>query len=144
MEEKLRQAKILVVDDEQGIRESLRMILKDKYEVITEEDAIKALERILKGDIDIVALDIKMPHLSGVDVLHNIKKSSPDVEVFLITGFPSVATAVEAIQCGAYDYVIKPFDREAVLNVVRRGLNRRSQNMLEKEVLGDLRFLKWV
>lgn len=138
------QAKILVVDDEQGVRESLRMILKDKYEVITEEDPIKAVERIHKGDIDIVALDIKMPNVSGVDLLHNIKKSSPDVEVFLITGFPSVSTAIEAIQYGAYDYVVKPFDRDAVLNVVRRGLNRRSQNMLEKEVLGDLRFLKWV
>ena len=140
----LRSNKILVIDDEEGPRQSLRMILKDDYEVLTTDDVVKALEMIVKGDIDIVALDIKMPKVNGIELLHNIKKTSPDVEVFLITGFPSVSTAIEAIQYGAYDYVVKPFDRDAVLNVVRKGLNRRSQNMLEKEVLGDLRFLKWV
>ena len=139
-----RQFKILVVDDEQGPREAMRMILKDTYQVTTEDNAAKAMERIIKGDIDIVALDIKMPNINGLELLQNIKKTAPDVEVFLITGFPSVSTAVEAIQYGAYDYVMKPFDKDAVFDVVRRGLNRRSQNMLEKEVLGDLRFLKWV
>lgn len=140
----MARSKILIVDDEEGIRESLKMILKDKCEVLTEGDGFKAIERIAKGDIDVVALDIKMPHVNGLELLQNVKKSSPDVEVFLITGFPSIATAVEAMQYGAFDYIIKPFDREAVLDVVRRGLNRRGQNMLEKDVLGDLRFLKWV
>jgi len=122
----------------------MRMILKDTYHVTTEDNAAKVMERIVKEDIDIVALDIKMPNINGLELLQNIKKTAPDVEVFLITGFPSVSTAVEAMQYGAYDYVMKPFDKDVVLNVVRRGLNRRSQNMLEKEVLGDLRFLKWV
>ena len=140
----IRQRKILVVDDEEGPREAIRMILKDTYQVIPEDNAAKAMERIVKGDVDIVALDIKMPNVNGLELLQNIKKSAPDVEVFLITGFPSVSTAIEAMQYGAYDYVMKPFDKDAVLGVVRRGLNRRSQNMLEKEVLGDLRFLKWV
>ena len=139
-----RQFKVLVVDDEQGPREAMKMILKDTYQVMTEDNATKAMERIIKGDIDIVALDIKIPNINGLELLQNIKKTAPDVEVFLITGFPSVSTAVEAMQYGAYDYVMKPFDKDAVLDVVRRGLNRRSQNMLEKEVLGDLRFLKWV
>ncbi len=144
MEEKRRPFKILVVDDEQGPREAMRMILKDTYEVFVEDNPSKAMERVKSGEIDIVALDIKMPNINGLELLENIKKTSPDVEVFLITGFPSVSTSVEAMQHGAYDYIIKPFDRDAVLDVVRRGLNRRSQNMLEKEVLGDLRFLKWV
>lgn len=143
MENTARRFKILIVDDEQGPRESLRMILKDRYQVLTESDGARALEKIKTDDIDLVALDIKMSGLNGLELLQNIKKTIPDIEVFLITGFPSVSTAIEAIQKGAYDYILKPFDREAVLDVVRRGLNRRSQNLLEKEVLGPLRFLKW-
>jgi len=105
---------------------------------------VKALERVAAGDIDVVALDIKMPKVNGLELLQNIKKTSPDVEVFFMTGFPSADTAIRAMQFGAYDYVIKPFDRDAVLNVIRKGINRRNQNLLEKDVLGDLRFLKWV
>ena len=143
MEQK-RKTRILVVDDEEGPREALRMILKDDYEVYTAGDGEEALKKVLEKDIDIVAMDIKMPKTNGIELLQNIKKSVPDVEVFLITGFPSVATAVNAIQSGAYDYVVKPFDRDAVQAIVRRGINRRSQNMLEKEVMGDLRLLRWV
>jgi len=139
-----RTCKILVVDDEQGPREAMRMILKDLYEVTVLDDAVKALERVAAGDIDVVALDIKMPKVNGLELLQNIKKTSPDVEVFFMTGFPSADTAIRAMQFGAYDYVIKPFDRDAVLNVIRKGINRRNQNLLEKDVLGDLRFLKWV
>ena len=144
MEPRTEKVKILVVDDEQGPRESLRMILKDDYEVYTAASGEEALKKMMEKQIDIVALDIKMPKTNGLELLQNIKKSVPDVEVFLITGFPSVSTAVEAIQSGAYDYVIKPFDRDAVQAVVRRGINRHSQNMLEKEVMGDLRLLRWV
>ena len=144
MEPRTQKVKILVVDDEQGPRESLRMILKDDYEVYMAASGEEALKEMVEKQIDIVALDIKMPKTNGLQLLQNIKKSVPDVEVFLVTGFPSVSTAVEAIQSGAYDYVIKPFDRDAVQAVVRRGINRRSQNMLEKEVMGDLRLLRWI
>ena len=139
-----RKIRILVVDDEQGPRESMRMILKDEYEVYTASEGEEALKKLMEKEIDIVAMDIKMPKTNGLELLQNIKKSVPDVEVFLITGFPSVSTAVEAIKIGAYDYVIKPFDCDAVQAVVRRGVNRRSQNMLEKEVMGDLRLLRWI
>lgn len=144
MEPRSKKVKILVVDDEQGPREALKMILKEDYEVYTAGDGETALREMMEKGVDIVALDIKMPKTNGLELLQNIKKSNPDIEVFLITGFPSVSTAVEAIQIGAYDYVIKPFDRDVVLSVVRRGLNRRSQNLLEKEIMGDLRLLRWV
>ncbi|MFH1858624.1 MAG: response regulator [Candidatus Omnitrophota bacterium] len=144
MEGKERKFKVLIVDDEEGPREALRMILKDTYEVLTEERAERAPDRILKENVDVVALDIRMPGINGMELLQNIKKTNPDVEIFLVTGYPSVSTVIEALQFGAYDYVIKPFDQQAVLNVVRRGLNRRGQNLLEKQVLGDLRFLRWV
>ena len=144
MEPRTEKVKVLVVDDEEGPREALRMILKDEYEVYTAASGEEALKRMLEKGVDIIALDIKMPKTNGLELLQNIKKSVPDVEVFLVTGFPSVSTAVEAIQSGAYDYVIKPFDRDAVQAVVRRGINRRNQNMLEKEVMGDLRLLRWV
>ena len=144
MEPRTQKVKVLVVDDEEGPRESLRMILKDDYEVYTASNGEEALKKMVEKEVDIIALDIKMPKTNGIELLQNIKKSVPDVEVFLITGFPSVSTAVEAIQAGAYDYVIKPFDRDAVQALIRRGINRRSQNMLEKEVMGDLRLLRWV
>ena len=144
MEPKARKVRILVVDDEQGPREAMRMILKDDYDVYTASEGEDALKKIIEKEIDLVAMDIKMPKVNGLELLQNIKKGNPDVEVFLMTGFPSVATAVEAIQAGAYDYVIKPFDRDAVKAVVRKGVNRRSQNLLEKEVMGDLRLLRWI
>lgn len=144
MEPTSRKVRVLVVDDEEGPREALRMILKGDHEVHTAGGAEEALKKVMELGIDIVALDIRMPKTNGLELLQNIKKTVPDIEVFLITGYPSVSTAVEAIQIGAYDYVIKPFDREAVLAVVRRGINRRSQNLLEKEVMGDLRLLRWV
>ena len=144
MEPRSRKVTILVVDDEEGPREALRMILKEEYEVTTAGSGEEALKKIMEQEVDIVAMDIRMPKTNGLELLQNIKKSVPDIEVFLITGYPSVSTAVEAIQIGAYDYIIKPFEREAVLTVVRRGVNRRNQNLLEKEVMGDLRFLRWV
>ena len=85
-------------------------------------------------DIDLVALDIKLGSQNGIDVLKVIKQMAPDVEVFLITGYPSLETAIEALKFGAYDYVLKPFDKEVVRDVVRRGILRQSQNLFEKRM----------
>ena len=133
MEQK-RKVRILVVDDEQGPRESIRMILKDEYDVYTASDGEEALKKLMEKEIDIVAMDIKMPKTNGLELLQNIKKSVPDVEVFLITGYPSLETAMEALKFGAYDYVLKPFDKEVVRDVVRRGILRQSQNLFEKRM----------
>ena len=127
---------LLIVDDEEGPRESLRMILKDRCSVLTAQNPHEALERLTQQgiDVDLVALDIKLGSQNGIEVLKVIKQMAPDVEVFLITGYPSVETAIEALKHGAYDYILKPFDTEIVRDVVRRGILRQSQNLFEKRM----------
>lgn len=129
---------ILVVDDDAGPREAFRMILKDRYTVLTAEDAQEALNKITQTNIDIVALDIKMPGMDGLQLLHKIKSSQPEIEVLLITGYPSVQTAIEAMHHGAYDYIIKPFDKERILEVVNKGVIRRRQAQLGKSMMSSL------
>ena len=129
---------ILIVDDEKGPREALRMILKDRCSVLTAENEAEALSRLTESDVDvdIVALDIRLGGSDGIDVLKAIKRVAPDVEVFLITGYPSVETAVRAMRVGAYDYVLKPFDKNEVREVVQKGILRQEQSPLEKRMQG--------
>ena len=127
---------LLIVDDEEGPRESLRMILKDRCSILTAQTPHEALERLTQQgiDVDLVALDIKLGSQNGIEVLKVIKQMAPDVEVFLITGYPSLETAIEALKFGAYDYVLKPFDKEVVRDVVHRGILRQSQSLFEKRM----------
>jgi len=125
---------VLVVDDEEGPREALRMILKDRCSVFTAKDESEALFRITESnvDVDIVALDVRLGEKDGIGVLQAIKRVAPDVEVFLITGYPSIDSAIRAMRYGAYDYIIKPFDKHMVREVVRKGVLRQSQSLFEK------------
>jgi len=101
--------KVLVVDDEDYIRESIEIILRTEgFEVFSVNSGFKALEVLQKNNIDVVLTDIKMPEMDGVTLLRKIKENYP-VEVILITGFPSLDTAVESVKFGAYDYITKPF-----------------------------------
>jgi response regulator RpfG family c-di-GMP phosphodiesterase len=104
------------------------MILKGRYNVITASNANEALNIFSKDRLDLVILDIKMPGRDGISVLKDIKQLDPDTEVILITAYASVETAREAIRLGAFDYLIKPFDKDDVINVVERGLQKR-QNL---------------
>ena len=125
---------VLVVDDEEGPREAMRMILKDRCSVLTAKDESEAIFRITEAnvDVDIVALDVRLGQKDGIGVLQAIKRVAPDVEVFLITGYPSIDSAVRAMRYGAYDYVIKPFDKNMVREVVRKGILRQGQSLFEK------------
>lgn len=122
-------AKILVVDDELGPRESLRMILKDRYDVTTVDSGISAVEYAKLNPVDIVLLDIRMPGLDGIETLKKIKQIRPEVEVVLITAYASVDTAQEAVRYDAVDYLIKPFSRADVNKVVEKGLARRRERL---------------
>jgi len=127
---------VLVVDDEEGPREALRMILKDRCAILAASTPHEALERLTEQgvDVDIVALDIRLGSQDGIEVLKMIKQVAPDVEVFMITGFPSLETAIQALKHGAYDYILKPFDKEVVRDVVRRGILRQGQTLYEKRI----------
>lgn len=115
--------KVLVVDDEEGIRESLKLILSDHYELILTDSGEQAL-RLVEGDpaIGLVLMDIKMPRISGLDVLKAMKAKRPDLNVIMVTGYKAVETASEAAHLGASGYIVKPFKSDEILNTVKRNL----------------------
>jgi len=111
-------ARVLVVDDEEGMRSTLRRFLEiDGHEVATAEDADRALAALRAGGVDGLVSDIIMPRLSGVELLKHVREASPDTKVILITGEPTVETAAEALRSGAFDYLAKPVGR-GTLNAV--------------------------
>ena len=120
---------VLIVDDESGIRESIRIILKPKYEVYTAASGDEALQCIQKDKIDIVTLDLKMPGLSGIEVLKQIKKRNADIEVIVITAFGTQQDHQEAVQNGAGDFIVKPFNAPDLIDSVCRSIERRAQNL---------------
>ncbi len=130
---------ILIVDDEVGPRESLRMILKPIYDIHTVENGQEALNFISKEKVDLITLDLNMPGLSGIDVLQKIKKLQPDVEVMIITGYGTLDNAREAIGFGAGDFISKPFSVANVIAIVSKAFERRSQNMKIKDLIQELK-----
>ena len=119
-------ANVLIVDDEVGVRESLRMILKPSFNVYTAEDGEGALEIIQTMPIDLVILDLKMPGMSGEEVLKLIKAYDPTIDGVIITGYGTLESAAEAIKYNVVDYILKPFNVPDVLSTVKRciGMNR--------------------
>ncbi|MEW6440439.1 MAG: sigma-54 dependent transcriptional regulator, partial [bacterium] len=123
--------KILVVDDERGMREFLEIMLKnDSFDVETAAGGQEAIDKLEERFFDIVICDVKMPQVDGMDVLRKAKETWPDTAVIMITAYASAETAVEAMKQGALDYITKPFKVEEVRIVLKRAMERRS---LEKE-----------
>ena len=115
--------KILICDDEEGIRESLKLILGDFYELIVTDHGKQALECLKNSkDIGLVLVDIKMPQVNGLEVLKTIKEKHPRVNVIVVTGYKSVETAAEAVRLGASGYIVKPFKSDEILATVRKNL----------------------
>jgi PAS domain S-box-containing protein len=118
---------ILVVDDELGPREALRMILKSRYEVMTASSGPEALRLLRQTPPDLVFLDIKMREMSGVEVLKAIKQVDATIEVIMMTAYASLETAREAVAHNASDYLIKPFSKAEVDRAVAKALARRAE-----------------
>jgi DNA-binding NtrC family response regulator len=119
-----KQPKVLICDDEEGIRESLKLILGDHYDLILTGSGEQCLE-CLKHDksIGLVLLDIKMPKIHGLDILKAIKEKRPGLNVIIVTGYKSVETASEASSLGASGYIVKPFKADEILEAVRKNIN---------------------
>ena len=128
---------VLVVDDELGPRESLKMILNPYYNVHVADRGVQAVELLDKVPVDLVTLDMKMPGLTGIDVLEKVKKRDPDIEAIIITGYGSLDTAIEGLRLGAFDYISKPFDVNHILSLVRRGIERRHAKAKLRQVKSD-------
>ena len=104
---------ILVIDDDEPIRDSCQQVLsKDGCRVKTAGEGDEGLRRMKEESFDLILLDLKMPGLSGVEVLERIKENNPEAIVIVITGYPSVQSAVQTMKLGAYDYLSKPFTPE--------------------------------
>ncbi len=118
--------RILVVDDEESVREVLRRILElGGYEVIVAANGSQALELVTKQNPDLMLLDLRMPGKSGMEVLKEMKADYPDVAVIVVTAVDEVDIAIEAIRNGAYDYLHKPFDANVLIISVVRALEKR-------------------
>ena len=118
-------ASVLIVDDERGPRESLRMILNPAFRVVCAKSGSEALERLASEPIDVVTLDLKMRGMSGEEVMRTIRAVHPHVEIIVITGCASLESATEGIRFGICDYLQKPFDLVQVMAAVTRALARR-------------------
>jgi len=126
-------SKILVVDDEPGMRTFLEIILrKEGYSVETAADGMKALDNINNNVFDLAILDILMPVMNGIEVLKRIIEKSPETTVIIITAFASHETAIEAMKLGAYDYITKPFKIDEIKLVIKKALDKKG---LERENL---------
>jgi DNA-binding NtrC family response regulator len=133
---------ILIVDDEVGPRESLRMILKPIYEIYTATNGDEALQVIQDENIDLVTLDLRMPGLSGIDVLREIKKVRADVEVIVITGYGTLTNAQEAIRYGAGDFISKPFNVADIIAIISKSFERRNYNIKIKSLIQQIKDLR--
>jgi len=121
------QSRILIVDDEMGIREGCKRALdSEPYVVDMAEDGEKGLEKIRKNSYDLILVDLMMPGISGLDLIKEVHQIDPEIIMIVITGFATIETAVEATKSGAYDYLPKPFSPEALIGMVKRGLEKRS------------------
>jgi two-component system sensor histidine kinase/response regulator len=118
--------KVLVIDDEASMRDSCCMILeKEGFETDSAENGILGLEKIEANKPDFVIIDLKMPRMSGQEVLDKIREIDRDIIPIVITGYATVESAVEAMKKGAYDFLPKPFSPEELRIIMRRGLERK-------------------
>src|SRR6202047_3712421 len=115
---------VLVIDDEMGPRESLRMLLKPDYNVHTADCVDAGIKLLQEKQPDTVVMDIRMPGATGIEGLRKIREIDPHLSVIMLTGFGALETAQEALRLGASDYINKPFDAGEMRKVVGRNVER--------------------
>lgn len=126
--------KILVVDDELNMRLVLKALLnKEGYDVATASDGVEALKVLKSGGVGVVVTDLKMPKLDGLGLLERVIRDYPSTPVIIITAHGTIATAVDALKKGAFDYITKPFERDELKNIIHKAIRTRRLN--EEELL---------
>jgi DNA-binding NtrC family response regulator len=117
--------KILIIDDERSIRNTLKEILTyEGFEVSEAQDGMEGLKAVEKGKFDVILCDIKMPKMDGIEVLEKIQELAPETPVVIVSGHGNIDTAVEAIKKGAFDYIAKPLDLNRTLVTIRNAMDR--------------------
>ncbi len=121
-----RRRTLLIVDDELGLRQSLKLIFKNDYELLLADNGPLAIELAQKNKIDAAILDIRMENMSGIDVLQGLKAVDPHIEVIMLTAYETIDTIRQALRLGACDYLNKPFEMAAIKRAVANAMDRRS------------------
>ena len=133
-----RTGTVLIVDDRDNVLKMMRDVLGDRFEVVTCGSGAEALERFRTEPVDLVVSDIRLPEMSGMDILRTVKEKWPETEVVLMTAYAEVEQAVDALKTGAYDYVIKPFEPDEMVLTLEKALERKQLRertaALEKEI----------
>ncbi len=139
-----RSEKILVIDDESRMCDSLAELLGGSgYKVQTTQSAPAAVELLKQEPFDLVITDIKMPELTGLDILKVVKEIDSETIVILMTGYASLESALEAIKNGAFEYLLKPVEFTQLEISVRRGLEKREASLARKELLDELKWANY-
>jgi len=119
-------ARILIIDDDENIRKVLTTILEDEgYDVESVDTAKKAIERTRRKFYNLALVDIRLPDMEGIELLTRMKNTTPKIRKIIITGYPTLQNAVEAVNRGADAYILKPFDMEKVLAEIKEQLKRQ-------------------
>src|SRR5579862_6914850 len=116
---------LLVVDDDFGPRQTLKVVLEDEFNVLLAENGRQAIEMFQDHAVEVAILDIKMPGMTGIEVLDKLKSLDPDLQVLMLTGYETVETAKQAMRLGACDYLSKPFNLIELKAAVTTALKRR-------------------
>jgi two-component system, sensor histidine kinase and response regulator len=133
---------LLVVDDEEGPRQSLRVVFKDEFNVLLASDGMAAIEMARNARIDVAVLDIRMGGMSGIELLEKLKQVDPAIEVVMMTAFETTETIRQALRLSACDYINKPFDLGTMREAVAKAMQRRSLTVEVKENAEKLEALR--
>ena len=115
---------MLIVDDEEGPRQSVKIIFKDEYNVLLASDGATGLELARKNPVDVAILDILMTGMTGIEVLKHLKEFTPTTEVVMLTAYETIETARQALRLGACDYLNKPFDIPTMRSAIGRAAEK--------------------
>lgn len=133
-----KRATVLIVEDQLGPRKSLEMILAPFFEISSVDKGDDALKYLQEKRVDLVTLDLRLPDTSGMDLLRQIKRLHRETEVIIITGYGELKTAIDAINLGAYSYLLKPFNIGDVISAVSRAIEKKTQFDRLKQLLGEI------
>ena len=122
-----RRGTLLIVDDEDGPRQSLRVIFKDEYDLLMAEDGPTAIKLAQENEIDVAVLDIRMAGMSGIEVLERLKFVKPDIEAIMMTAFETTDTIRKALRLRACDYINKPFDLATMRAAVSKAMQHHTR-----------------
>jgi len=126
-----RNTRILIVDDDENIRKVLTTILEDEgYDVETADTAKTAIEKTERKTYNIALIDIRLPDMEGIELLTKMRATTPRLRKIIITGYPTMQNAVEAVNKGADAYVLKPFNVEKVLSIIKEQLQKQNEEKM--------------